>query len=572
MRSLEASLGDHPMAMLRGIAALRGIELATNVRENVAAQLAAALAAPTATVEALASVSADAQRAWAALLAAGGQIKAPAFMRSYGAIRAIGPGKLERESTWRQPANAAEELWFRGLIFRAFADLGSGLLEYVYAPNELRNHPLPAPLAATAAPPAQPPVPVDAPEVVRQAGNSLAVDVCTLLAMAGETPWRVAREAATAETGRWRGADEAALVERAVSARGVGSATGASPAALAITLARASGWLATDRGRLTFNTQLATSWLRAPAWEQTSALFKAWRECADWNDLRRVPTLRAEGTWRNDPVIARQGVLSALTRLDPTAWYRTADLVAWIKSTTPDFQRPDGNYAGWYLRDEGSERYLSGFEAWDEVEGRLIAFMLGGPLFWLNAVMLDPGATVFRLTASGAYWLTGKGLPEAYTPAQLAVNPDFTVTAPLTAPLFDRFRLLRFTEPVTEAYSLGQPTHHRITRHSLSTARGRGLPGEKIAGFLRHATGGKVPPKVEAGLVRFDQHGGAVHINRGAVLRVEDASILAALRADPIIAPLLGELLSAQAALVKEADLPRLLAALTELGYTTKVE
>jgi hypothetical protein len=77
---------------------------------------------------------------------------------------------------------------------------------------------------------------------------------------------------------------------------------------------------------------------------------------------------------------------------------------------------------------------------------------------------------------------------------------------------------------------------------------------------------------VAAALARWDQHGGAVRITRGAVVRVEDASILAALRADAAVAPLLGELLSAQSALVSEADVAQLLKALDELGYTLKVE
>ena len=44
MRSLLASLNDHPIAMLRGIAELRGVSLATNNRADAAAQLAALLA------------------------------------------------------------------------------------------------------------------------------------------------------------------------------------------------------------------------------------------------------------------------------------------------------------------------------------------------------------------------------------------------------------------------------------------------------------------------------------------------------------------------------------------------
>ena len=30
--------------------------------------------------------------------------------------------------------------------------------------------------------------------------------------------------------------------------------------------------------------------------------------------------------------------------------------------------------------------YLSGFEAWEQVEGRLLAFLMTGPLYWLGAV------------------------------------------------------------------------------------------------------------------------------------------------------------------------------------------
>ena len=560
MRTLLASLGDYSMAMLRGIAELRGVMPATNVREEVAAQLAGALAEPHATALALSRVSAEAERAWAALCAAGGHIKVPAFTREHGAIRAIGPGRLEREFAWRQPETPAEELWYQGLIFKAFADLGAGLLEYFYIPEEL----LPTTAAGEETGPARAGAPpaLDPPARARQSGNALAVDACALLAILTDSPLRVG------ESGRWRAADEARIRERLLLPDPTHSA-------LLLALAQQSGWLAVEQDRLVVQGPAVTAWLRASHWEQASALFSAWQHSATWNDLRHIPTLKADGTWRNDPLAARSQLLAALGRLDPARWYSVDAFAAWIKATEPDFQRPDGNYTGWYLRDVASERYLSGFEAWNDVEGRLIAFLIAGPLFWLGALSLggedgEPG--IFRLTTGGAYWLAGGGLPEPFPPARLLVNEDFTVGAPLLVPLFDRFRLLRFTEAVPGPPALDQPTQHRITRHSLSAARARGLRGEKIVQFLRHAAGGQLLARVETALLRWDQHGGAVRINKGAVLRVQDASILAALRADPVIAPLLGELLSAQAALVKEADLPKLLAALAELGYTTRVE
>jgi len=93
-----------------------------------------------------------------------------------------------------------------------------------------------------------------------------------------------------------------------------------------------------------------------------------------------------------------------------------------------------------------------------------------------------------------------------------------------------------------------------------------------IVEFLQRASGGHVPPRVVAALTRWDQHGGAVRITRGAVLRVADAAILSALRGDPALAPFLGDLLSAQAVIVRDEHLPQLLKALDELGYAVNVD
>jgi len=561
MRNLLASLNDHPMALLRGIAELRGVSLVSNARTDASAQLAAALAGPSVTAEALATCSPAARAAWTALAAAGGRMKAPVFARAHGEIRPIGPGRLEREATWQQPENPAEELWYRGLIFRAFADLGDGALEYIYIPDDL---PVPSELLVTPATPSSAIGPVPPPAGTRQALNSLAIDACTLLAALRETPLPVDR-------GEPRPADAARLRPQLVSEDTVRFD-------MLVALARSRGWLKADRGRLAVDTQATTAWLRSTHWEQMSALFIAWRDGIEWNDLRHVPSLIAEGDWRNDSPLARRGVLDALRCLQQGAWYAVADLVARIKVVTPDFQRPDGDYTRWYVRDAETGRYLSGFESWDEVEGRLIRFLITGPLFWLGAVALDTGSSadpqpaVFRLTDFGAAWLADTAPADLPRPARLVVGEDFVVVAPPATPLLDRFRLLRFTEPLSESHEIGQPTRHRITRGSLARARAGGVKAEAILDFLRRATGDRVPPRVASALARWDQHGGAVRISKGAVLRVEDASTLATLRADPAIAPLLGDLLSAQAVLVSESNLPRLLALIQDTGYHVKLD
>ena len=162
--------------------------------------------------------------------------------------------------------------------------------------------------------------------------------------------------------------------------------------------------------------------------------------------------------------------------------------------------------------------------------------MITGPLFWLGAVALGDAADgrvqSFCLTPGGAAWLSDKAPADLPRPAHLAMGEDFVVAAPLLLPLLDRFRLLRFTEPAQpkdleglqdlRGLSPGMPsaTRHRITRGSLARARSTGVKGDAILQFLQRASGGRVPPRVAAGLTRWDQHGGAVRIQRGAVLRV----------------------------------------------------
>jgi len=119
-----------------------------------------------------------------------------------------------------------------------------------------------------------------------RAYNSLAVDLCALLAAIREAPVRV--DAA----GRVRPADLARLREGLLIPDPI-------RIELALTLARSRGWLAVDRDRLALNSQAATGWLRATPWEQMTALFEAWRGSTDaassafgWNDLRRIPHCR----------------------------------------------------------------------------------------------------------------------------------------------------------------------------------------------------------------------------------------------------------------------------------------
>src|SRR5690606_15009227 len=166
----------------------------------------------------------------------------------------------------------------------------------------------------------------------------------------------------------------------------------------------------------------AIGWLQRGREEQLHALANAWRE-SEWNDLCHTPGLICEGSgWSNDPRAARQALLAALPA--GTTWYRLDDLVTHIHETNPNFQRPDGNYDIWYVRDIASDTYVTGFENWHLVEGRLLRFLVTGPLVWLGMAQAEVESGHFRLTERGASWLAGQKPAGPGARVRLVVQTD----------------------------------------------------------------------------------------------------------------------------------------------------
>ncbi len=103
-------------------------------------------------------------------------------------------------------------------------------------------------------------------------------------------------------------------------------------------------------------TRTAIGWLKQGRDAQLCSLGDAWSN-SDWNDLCHTPGLKCEGeNWHNDPILARTALFDAMPLT--THWYHFSDLVEIIKLTNPDFQRPDGNYDTWYIKDADHNGYL----------------------------------------------------------------------------------------------------------------------------------------------------------------------------------------------------------------------
>ncbi|MCA9922004.1 MAG: hypothetical protein KC421_06525, partial [Anaerolineales bacterium] len=428
MRPLKQALQDHELIVLRVIGEWWELDL-TGADKNGTVTAVADTLERLNMVQERDYLPPEEAAAINDLVANGGRMPVATFERAHGAVRMMGPGKLEREEPWFDPASVAEALWYRGFLYRGFDETTEGVIEFYYLPDELaQQFPLvePVPIVenitktATALKPVPAPTQVETPalNVVETAVTNAVDDVTTLLAVAQLGNLHANR------------LDELNQLLRNPDPE---------RRSLLINLARELEMLReTDAGIRP--TRTAVSWLQQTRESQLRDLADAWTRCS-WNDLCHTPGLQCEGeNWQNDPVAARTALLDNLPR--SSDWYRLPDLINTIKQTDPDFQRPDGNYETWYIRDLQTGKYVTGFENWEQVEGRLLAFMIRGPLAWLGMVQTadSPDRPLFQLTDRGRLWLQDEPLLADEVRVPLVMQPDGVLLAPHNADRYQRFQ------------------------------------------------------------------------------------------------------------------------------------
>ncbi len=572
MYDLRRFLVDYDLAMLRTLARNRGAPLATNLQNEAVDQLAAALLEPLSLRTALARLSPQARQALDALLAAGGRMRAPQFARAFGQVRPFGPGRLEREEPWLNPANPAEELWYAALIFRAFADDEGGPGEFVFVPEDL--HPLlPPPQSEPSGfPIGTVPAPAGASAFLADGGEGhspLARDLFAYLVYIQNHDVRPYADPQPGE-GRLARRDRTALDRRLADAD-------ERRLALLRHLAARLGFVIQEDGRLRLAGALVRPWLSAGRDPQLAALQEAWRDDPGWTDLCHVPGLACDQAtpWlqRYEPVAVRRALLALLARCPEDAWWSLDSFVGAVKQIHPDFQRPDGDYASWYIRDLESGDYLSGFSSWDAVEGALITDLVARPLHWLGVVDVaqGEGGLACRLTASGLRLLGRAGGEAKESPSPpIVIQPDMSIEVPHPTSLYTCFQLERFADPVgiqASAGHDGESWRYRLSVGGLGRALGRGLRVEQVLAFLQQASDDRLPANVAAQLRLWAGRFGQVRLDQVALLTVRNARTLRELSVLPETRALIDRVLSPTTALVRRADLPPLRKALRDLGF-----
>ncbi len=503
MPTTAQMLAEYPDILLQVLAELRGAYLdGADTHEQMIDLLAAQITDPTSVQFAYQEVIDMADTAKGAietLLKEGGEMVEAQFSREFGSVRQMGPAKLERESPWLYPESIAELLYYYGLVGRGFKGAGKNAHTIIYLPmdvtpwlphpqnpvlaNGLAIQPVPPPPAARTLP----------------ADDSFLEDVGTLLGFLHTDQLRLTVKGPHPE-------DIDRFVQRLQFPFSGDVPELNTRLAFLLHLANRLGWLRrsdNDIVQLTGNpVRLFLDKTRA---EQRFALWEAWRNSPDWNDLCHTPGLECTNTdnWKNDARQTRETLLSIFAKLQPGAWYSRFDILRAIKATEPDFQRPTGDYDTWYIRSTITQEFLKGFEHWEQVEGALIRFLISGPLHWLCAQDLaEPSAgddLLLSLSQWGAIWL-GHDVPQPYEQLRrtITVGEDFTLTLLPGASLADRFRVERFAQ-----WQASYPNFiYQISQRSLKRATEGGINTPQILSFLRERSP-QLPPKVVAALERF---------------------------------------------------------------------
>ena len=563
MPNLFQSLLNRDLGHLRIVAQFWGIELQEGERKAAHKELCERLIDTELANELLETLPNDARRAVQTLAQNGGKLAWSAFERQFGSIREAGPGKRDREAIHLNPVSAAEVLFYRALLARAFFDTENGAQEFAYIPDDLLEI---LPVGAQGLAPLQNQYgrlarPEERTQII-PSNDHILDDLTTLLA--------------ALRTGQ---SEDAYLLDTSPRfARDLGLA------------ARLMG----NEGGLQRST--VKNHLEANRAEAFAQLRKAWRESDTFNELHQVPSIICEGEWTNPIQETRHKLFGFIDALPKNKWWNLNSFIADIKTHNPDFQRTAGDYDAWFIRSseedpkgfietkvefESSQpaptqqkdaqikpfgpKPLKGFEHWDEVEGALVRYFVTGVLFWLGFVDLARGDD----GDVKAFLVREKVESRNEKEGKIIVSSNGLVTVERYAPRNVRYQLARFGEWVESKNP--NEFKYQITTSSLEKAQMQGLKVTHLVGLLAKFSETQIPPSLGKALRRWEVNGTEARVRQVSILRLSKPEDLEALRKSKA-GRFLGMVLNPTTVEIREGASQKVMAALIEMGILVETE
>jgi len=545
MPDLIHSLQNRDIGHLRIVAELWGVEIKAPETEAALKELSAALLDRELVREITGSLPLETRAALEALVQAGGKIPWAAYARQFGELREAGPGRRDREQLHLQPISAAEDLFYRALLARAFFDTPNGLQEFAYIPDDLFkiiNQGEGDPQSSGAGERGVNLTPHSSP-----GGSGEGVRKTPFGRLA--TP----RERAHPLPPSDRILDDATTLLAALRMNITPPET-IVPANVVREFLSAAKIIAGGVPQI----EPVRIFLEASRKEALQTLLTAWQDSSTFNELRMIPGLVCEGEWQNASHVTRHTLLGFLAQIPKNQWWSLPAFIHDIKQKHPDYQRPAGDYDSWFIKRAADGVYLRGFATWDEVDGALIRSLVTGPLQWLGVVELAAGEEVGTVTA---FRVREKRVTSNEN-GKLTVLSNGRISVPRLVPRVTRYLISRFCiwdEIKPDEY------RYRVTTASLKKAAEQGLKVSQLLSLLAKNAAADIPPAFVKALKRWELNGTEARVEVQTVLRVSKPEVLEELRKSKA-GRFLGESLGPVTVIVKPGAQTKVLAALAELG------
>lgn len=527
MPDLYHTLLKYDIGHLRIVAGLWGLELDSSDADSAAEELSASLLDFEAVHETIDILPADTRAALQSLVESNGKIEWVSFSRKFGEIREMGEAKRDREHPHLKPVSIAENLFYRGILAKAFFDSGKGAQEFAYIPDdlfELINE-----------------------EIKEETGNKFIEPL-------GRPATPVEKSFEIPATDHIL--DDATTY---LAALRVGK-LGWQPKPQLTSLLTTTGLIKKDA----LQAEKVKSFLEASRTDALKMLIESWQSSQTFDELRLVPGIVCEGEWKNQPLVTREFLLDLMNSIPQNKWWSIPAFVRNIKEKFPDYQRPAGDYDSWFIKRQSDGQYLRGFAYWDSVDGALIKYFIQ-TLHWLGmADVASPeegkDVTAFRVNGLKVEKLKVEGKIVVSSNGQVAISRYFSRAV--------RYQISRFCEWGEESHD---EYKYQVTAQSLTYAKEQGLKAEQLLSLLVKHTNGNVPPVLVKALKQWDAHGTQARVESLLVLRVTTPEIMEEMRKSKA-SKFLGEVLSPTAVIVKSGAESKVLSALAELGLLAEIK
>jgi hypothetical protein len=542
MPSLKYTLREYDLDFLSRIARSWDVEISQKDKSSALTDLLGCMLDEQRFLEKIKLLPETARAALEELQENGGVIALDVFTRKHGEIRTFGAAKREREEPDLHPVSTSEVLWYAGLIGKGFLQREGEVREAVYLPEEFltisQKH-IHAPMRIAPRPAVD-----QTPRHIRPASSQILDHLTDLLAAQ-----RMGRRLDPQVFQQWK------IPELFLT--GVLQTGGIIDAKEQPVQEQVKEFLQLSR---------------------KSALFEVvnvWIGSGKINDLRMIPGLVFEGNWKNDPQIPRRFLLEILNPLSQGTWYSLSSLVEQVREKQPDFQRFGGDYNSWFIRKEGTDEFLGGFENWNEVEGALLRYLVTGPLHWLGIVDLaltrpDGQVTAFRLTAPGACVLAGTGIPTDFLEnEEIEFKQSNILGLHENAPCSLRYQVGRFARL---ARISGRTSWYQITPETLKTASEQGLSLRQLMQLLEKGQKKPLPLAFRTLVDRWEKHGLEAELRTGLLLKFSTPETCSLFNKHPRSAPMILEQLNPVTLLLQPNSGDAVQRLLAELGILAETE